>query len=63
MLVAGGLKSCTIEPHVATIDQHPPLESYRLNLIDTPGFDDTIETTFTILKKIATCLEKSYVML
>ena len=63
MVVSGGLKSCTTEPDVATIDQHSPPDNYRLNLIDTPGFDDTIEADFAILKKIATCLEKLYVVL
>jgi len=63
MVVSGGLKSCTTEPDVATIDQYSPPDNYRLNLIDTPGFDDTIETDFAILKKISTWLEKSYVVL
>lgn len=63
MTVSGGLKSCTTEPNVATIDGRPPPENYRLNLIDTPGFDDTIDTDFAILKKIASWLENSYVAL
>ena len=57
MVVSGGLKSCTTEPDVATI-QHSRPDNYRLNLIDTPGFDDTIEGDFATLKKIATWLEK-----
>ena len=45
------------------IDGRPPRENDRLNLIDTPGFDDTIETDFAILTTIATWLKDSYVVL
>ena len=41
------------------IDGRPPRENDRLNLIDTPGFDDTIETDFAILTTIATWLKDS----
>jgi hypothetical protein len=62
MLVSAGLKSCTTEPNVATMDGDPPPENYQLNLIDTPGFDDTNETDLAILTKIATWLKNSYVV-
>jgi hypothetical protein len=63
MVVSGGLKSCTAEVNVATMVGGPPHGNYQLNLIDTPGFDDTIETDFAILTKIATWLKDSYVVL
>ena len=62
MVVSAGLKSCTFEPNVATMDGDAPPENYCLNLIDTPGFDDTIETDLKILTKIATWLKNSYVI-
>jgi hypothetical protein len=57
------LKSCTTELGVEKIDGRPPRENDQLNLIDTPGFNDTIETDFAILTKIATWLKDSYVVL
>ena len=53
------MKSCTTELCVETID----IGNHRLNLVDTPGFGDTIETDFAILSKIATWLKDSYVVL
>lgn len=63
MVVSGGLKFCTTELGVERIDGRPPRENDQLNLIDTPGFDNTIETDFAILSKIATWLKDSYVVL
>jgi hypothetical protein len=63
MVVGLRLEPCTTELGVETIDGHPPRESSRLNLIDTPGFDGTIERDFAIMTKIATWLKDSYVVL
>ena len=57
------MKSCTTGLGVEKIDGRPPRENDRLNLIDTPGFDDTIETDFAILTTIATWLKDSCVVL
>ena len=66
MAVGRSLASHTSElgfGSIETIEGHPLLQEYRVVLIDTPGFDDTHETDFAILTKIATWLKNSYVAL
>ena len=66
MAVGRSLASHTSElgfGYIETIKGHPLLRDYRLVLIDTPGFDDTLKTDVAILTKIATWLKDSYVTL
>ena len=62
MEVGRDLKSCTTELGFGRVEQreaHPFLEGYQLTLVDTPGFDGSSETDFTILEKISTWLKES----
>jgi len=64
MKVGRTLESCTTEldfGYIETIEGYPLLKDYRIVLIDTPGFNDTPKDS-TILKKVATWLENSYVV-
>ncbi|KAF8469467.1 hypothetical protein BDZ91DRAFT_53113 [Kalaharituber pfeilii] len=51
-----GLQSCTKEVQV-----HPfMLNGYRVNLIDTPGFDDNNRSEISVLQTISAYLAKAY---
>ncbi len=59
MSVNHGLKSCTQEIECATItlpEHHAKWPSRRLVLVDTPGFNDTKQGEFEILRKISVWL-------
>ncbi|KAF8905759.1 P-loop containing nucleoside triphosphate hydrolase protein [Gymnopilus junonius] len=63
MEVGTDLRSCTTElgfGYMENIQGHPLLDKHPIVLVDTPGFDDTFETDFTILEKIAEWLKNSY---
>ena len=64
MQVSDGTISCTQELKTAYVDDlttrgHKHLSTYRLALVDTPGFDDTNLADLEILERIAKWLEKS----
>ncbi len=67
MKVSHRLDSCTHKPSAVVIDPLllgvENLQTRRLVLLDTPGFDDTFRDDVTILKEIADWLEKSLVKL
>ncbi|KDR69850.1 hypothetical protein GALMADRAFT_145236 [Galerina marginata CBS 339.88] len=65
MLVGTDLDSCTAEIAVGCIEnidevRYPNLKARRILLIDTPGFDDTQQDDYEILKRVATWLKQSY---
>jgi len=65
MEVGRSLAPCTTELDFGYIEKtegFPLLKDYRIVLIDTPGFNDTPKADSTILKKVATWLENSYVV-
>ena len=64
MRVGNDLKSCTSELGFGYMEDRSwrtPLDKHRIVLIDTPGFDDTYETDFVILERIANWLKEAYV--
>jgi hypothetical protein len=59
MKVNHGLRSCTKEIGVATLilpSTHQVFPNRRLVLVDTPGFDDTKEDEYEILRRISVWL-------
>jgi hypothetical protein len=59
MTVNHGLRSCTKEIGIAPFtlpSTHKVWPNRRLVLVDTPGFDDTDQTEFEILRKVSVWL-------
>jgi len=61
-VVGHRLTSCTDKIHEirATFEEIPALRSYRISIVDTPGFDDTYKNDTVILKQIADWVKKAY---
>ncbi|KAH7925385.1 hypothetical protein BV22DRAFT_437408 [Leucogyrophana mollusca] len=59
MVVGHDLKSCTESLQHVIVD-YPKDPSRRVVFVDTPGFDDTYESDFEILRRIAVWLAQSY---
>ena len=63
MIVGNGLKACTKDIRfgdATMVKEIPHLGEHRLVLVDTPGFEDSIEDLQT-LKTIADCLRDLWV--
>ncbi|KAJ2915299.1 hypothetical protein MD484_g5094, partial [Candolleomyces efflorescens] len=63
MKINHGLKSCTKEISVVTLTlppTHPLCPNRRLVLVDTPGFNDTHEGEYEILRRISVWLASVY---
>ncbi|KAJ3516326.1 hypothetical protein NLJ89_g1188 [Agrocybe chaxingu] len=63
MTVGDDIDSCTTAVCPVVIDPipgFPSLKGYRLVLVDTPGFDDTLVDDMKILRRIAAWLAASY---
>ncbi|KAJ7587369.1 P-loop containing nucleoside triphosphate hydrolase protein [Mycena floridula] len=65
MTVGHDLQSCTAQLDYAILhsSEHPQLGvegQHRIIILDTPGFDDTFETDYEILRRISVWLTHSY---
>ncbi|KAI1305487.1 P-loop containing nucleoside triphosphate hydrolase protein [Xylaria venustula] len=53
------LQSCTQDVRTYSF-RHPKLQSGRIHLVDTPGFDDTNRTDTEVLRTVAAWLKETY---
>ncbi|KAH7914570.1 P-loop containing nucleoside triphosphate hydrolase protein [Hygrophoropsis aurantiaca] len=59
MTVGHDLKACTAQLHHVVVN-HPAHPETRIVFVDTPGFDDTFESDYEILRRISVWLAQSY---